>query len=114
MMMSSMDDARRETLARMAQSRAQIRQLLDPPSPAADSEGDEAGGAGAAADRTFPRSRTMRALLSGRGIGTAGAVLTGLLVARPALLVRALRLIPTGAVARLLLVKGISWIKARR
>ncbi len=113
-MMSATDDARRETLERMAESRAQIRRLLDPPAPAETAEGPEAGGENTAGNATFPRSRTMRALLSGRGIGTAGAVLTGLLVARPALLVRAIKLIPTGALARLLLVKGVSWIKARR
>jgi hypothetical protein len=91
----------------MAQSRAEIRRLLErPPRLAAT---DAPGGAAEAADGgVFPRSRTMRLLLSGRGIGTVGAVLGGLLVARPALAIRAIRLVPLGAVARMLVVKGLA------
>jgi hypothetical protein len=93
----------------MAESRAEIRRLLEPAAePAADSvSGPEDGG-------TFPRSQTMKMLLSGRGLGTLSALVGGVLVARPALALRLLRLVPTGAVARMLLVKGIAAFRARR
>jgi hypothetical protein len=95
----------------LAKSRADIRRLLDPPQPETRAgEGEYI----ARGNEAFPRSRTMRMLMTGRGLTTAGAVLAGLLVARPALLGRALKLIPTGAVTRLLLVKGLAWVKTRR
>jgi hypothetical protein len=55
----------------------------------------------------------MQLLLSGRGVGTVGAVVGGLLMARPALAIRLVRMIPLGAVARMLLVKGITALRAR-
>jgi len=109
---SLMDAARRDTLDKMARSRAEIRRLLEPPqrgtAPAFAGEEHADGG------DAFPRSRTMRLLMSGRGLTTAAALVAGLLVARPALLGRALKLIPTGALTRLLLVKGVAWAKTRR
>jgi hypothetical protein len=99
--------ARDEILARLAQSRAEIRRVLEPPS-AASAEERPAGEAD-----TFPRSRTMQALLSGRGLGAAGAVLGGLLVARPALAWRLLKLLPTSALARMFLVKFIAAMRAK-
>jgi hypothetical protein len=80
-----MDSAQRETLARLAQSRAEICSLLDPPPPS-----DRANESGATATGAFPRSRTMRLLMSGRGLGTVGALAGGLLLARPALALRLL------------------------
>ena len=107
--MSETSDSRSETLAHMAQSRAEIRRLLEPPQhPAGSDQGAVDGGA-----REFPRSRTMKLLLSGRGVGTVGAVVGGLLMARPALAIRLLRMIPAGAVARMLLVKGIAALRAK-
>ena len=108
--MRANDDASREdTLARMEASRAEIRRILDPPPrDAADAESGMGVGAG------FPRSRTMRMLMSGRGAGTVGAVVGGLLLARPALAFRLLRLLPTGAVAKMLLVKGLSTMRSRK
>ncbi len=84
-------------LARLAQSRAEIRRLLEPP---ADAENADAG-AYSSTRGGFPRSRTMQALMSGRGIGAIGAVAGGLLLARPALAWRLIRLLPTSAVARM-------------
>ncbi len=108
--MSETSDSRSETLAHMARSRAEIRRLLEPlQHPAGSDQGAVDGGAG-----EFPRSRTMKLLLSGRGIGTVGAVLGGLIMARPGLAIRLLRMIPTGAIARMLLVKGISALRAKR
>jgi hypothetical protein len=104
------DSARRDTLAKMQSSRAEIRRLLEPPEHAAGGAGADTG----AAPGAFPRSRTMRLLLSGRGIGTVGAVLGGLVIARPALALRVLRMIPAGAVGRMLLIKGIAALRNRR
>jgi hypothetical protein len=107
---SETSDSRNETLANMAQSRAEIRRLLEPPQqPAGSDQGAVDGGV-----REFPRSRTMKLLLSGRGVGTIGAVVGGLIMARPALAIRLLGMIPTGAIARMLLVKGISALRAKR
>jgi hypothetical protein len=100
--------ARDEILARLAQSRAEIRRVLEPPS--ADSA--EERPAGEAGD-VFPRSRTMQALLSGRGLGAAGAVLGGLLLARPALAWRLVKLLPTSALARMFLVKVTTALRAK-
>ena len=82
--------------ARLAASRAQILHILEPPrhSEAGGQPGTPPGGLGGG----FPRSRTMKLLLSGRGVGTVGAVIGGLLMARPALAWRLLRMIPTSAV----------------
>ncbi len=114
------DDAERlDTLAKLARSRAEIRRLLEPP-PRLDSgserrRNDESSAhpPGDPGDGEFPRSHTMRLLLSGRGIGTIGAVLGGLAMARPALALKLLRMLPTGAVARLLMVKAVSAFRIR-
>jgi hypothetical protein len=112
--MDESDDATRaETLAKLAQSRAEIRRVLEPAPPRAHHSGpqeshiDETVGA-------FPRSRTMRLLMSGRGLGAVGAVVAGLALARPALILRLLRVLPTGAVARMLAVKAVTALRNRR
>jgi hypothetical protein len=94
------DAARDAILARLAQSRAEIRGLLEPPVADAATGQAPAGSLGG-----FPRSRTMQALMSGRGIGTIGAIASGLVLARPALAWRLIRLLPTGAVARAILTR---------
>jgi len=106
-MIHSNDAETQETLAKLAQSRAEILNIFEPP-PETGEPGD------AQADGRiggFPRSRTMKLLMSGRGIGTVSAVLGGLVIARPALAFRLLRMLPAGAVARLLLVKAIASLK---
>ena len=103
------DAAREETLARLAASRAEIRRLLEPPPRVSPGEGPDSGATGRGA---FPRSRTMKMLLSARGAGTLGAVVCGLLVARPQLALRLLRMLPTGAIGRILLVKAISALRS--
>jgi len=100
--------ARDAILARLAQSRAEICRLLEPPVDRADgtrpTASDAPGG--------FPRSRTMQALMSGRGLGAVGAVAGGLLLARPALAWRLIRVLPTGAVARMLLARVLGAVGA--
>jgi hypothetical protein len=98
---SQQDAAARDAiLARLAQSRAEIRRWLEPP--------DIDAGAGPARSRLaggFPRSRIMQALMSGRGLGALGAIASGLILSRPALAWRLIRLLPTSAVARAILAR---------
>ena len=107
--MADIERARETTLARLAVSRTEIRRLLEPPPrPAAGDATDSADfGTGA-----FPRSRTMKLLLSGRGAGTLGALVCGVVVARPQLALRLLRMVPAGAIGRMLLVKAISALRS--
>jgi hypothetical protein len=102
------DAAREETLARLAASRADIRRLLEPP-PRVSADSPDGGGSAAGA---FPRSRTMKMLSSASGAGTVGAVALGLVIARPALALRLWRMLPTGAIGRVLLVKAISALRS--
>jgi hypothetical protein len=94
--------ARTAILVRMAASRQELRRVLDPPRN--DSEGRASASNEDSGD--FPRSRTMRMLMNGRGLGTLGAVAAGLLMARPALALRLLRMLPVSALAKTLLMRG--------
>jgi len=107
--MSSHDEAARDALiARLAQSRAEIVALLTPP-PEEETSGDTFVPPG-----QFPRSRTMRALMSGRGLGTVGALAGGLLVARPGLIWGLVRSVPTRAIARMLVARAIGALRERK
>ncbi|HUE12202.1 MAG TPA: hypothetical protein VMQ54_14720 [Steroidobacteraceae bacterium] len=97
-------------LVRLAQSRAEIRDVLDPP---VDEHGDSSSTAGGIPG-SFPRSRTMQMLMSGRGLGAVGAVVGGLFIARPALVWRLIRLVPAGAVARIFIARAISALRAKQ
>ena len=102
--------ARAEILARLAVSREELRCIFDPPPNEPGARGPQAG------DRPggFPRSRTIRMLMSGPGLGTLGAAAAGLLVARPGLALRLIRLLPASAVAKTLLVRAIVALRARQ
>jgi hypothetical protein len=97
-------------LARLTASREELQRILDPPPRDADAGGpkpdDRPGG--------FPRSRTMQILMSGRGLGTLGAAALGLLVARPGLALRVLRILPAGAVAKTLLIRAIAALREKQ
>ena len=101
--------ARAEILARLAVSREELRRIFDPPPKEPDAGGANAGDHPGG----FPRSRTMQILMSGRGLGTLGAAAAGLLVARPGLALRLLRLLPASAVAKTLLIRGIAALRAK-
>lgn len=103
------ETAREETMARLVASRAEIRRLLEPPPRVSPGDVPDSGAPGTGA---FPRSRTMKMLLSGRGAGTLGAVAIGLVAARPQLALRLLRMLPTGAIGRILLVKAIAALRS--
>jgi hypothetical protein len=81
--------ARTEILARLALSREELRRVLDPPRQEPHANGSSASGASIGG---FPRSRTMQMLMSERGLGILGAAAAGLLLARPALALRLLRI----------------------
>jgi hypothetical protein len=85
---------RKAILARLAESRAEIKRLLEPRLEETDEQRAENG-------TGFPRSRTMRALMSGRGLGAVGATAAGLIMARPALAWRLFRMLPTGPLLRM-------------
>lgn len=94
------DAGRRLTVASLAHSRARLRELLDP----AEQDLDSDPAATAAAGR-FPRSRTMRLLAGRNGVRTIAALGAGLLLSRPALGIRLFKIIPIGALARVLLAR---------
>jgi hypothetical protein len=102
--------ARAEILARLAVSREELRRVLDPPPREPHAGGSNPGDR----PRDFPRSRTMQMLMSGRGLGTLGAAAAGLLVARPGLALRLLRMLPAGAVAKTLLIRAISALRTKQ
>lgn len=94
---------------KLAQSREELRSILDPPpGEYGGSESSSGNGHGG-----FPRSRTMQMLLSSRGLGTLGALVGGLLIARPALALRLLRFVPANAVAKMLMAKAVGMLKSR-
>lgn len=106
--MKERDAAARDLVrTRLSQSREELRVLLDPP-PTANDGGSQPAVNGLGG---FPRSRTMQALLSSRGLGTLGALAGGLLIARPALALRLLRLVPASAVAKMLMAKAVGALK---
>ena len=107
--MTDRDAAKRAAiLSRLAASREELQCLLDPQrrEPATESA--------AASVAAFPRSRTMQMLLSGRGLGTLGAVTAGLLIARPALALRLLRMVPASAVLKMVVSRAASALRAKQ
>jgi hypothetical protein len=100
--------ARAAIIARLAASREELRQILEPPP---KNGGNSADGAHPG---EFPRSRTMRMLMSAKGLGTVGAAAAGLLVARPALALRLLRMLPAGALARMLLARAVTALRSKQ
>jgi hypothetical protein len=105
--MTPAEEAQRKAiLAKLAESRAEIKRLLEPRPEGEDGEGAEDG-------TGFPRSRTMRALMSGRGLGAVGATAAGLLMARPALAWRLIRMLPAGALLRMGLARVLGGMQGR-
>ena len=94
-------------IAKLKQSREEIRAVLDPPPPAPGAQPADPE------DTDFPRSRTMRALLSSKGLGAIGAMAGGLLIARPTLALRLLRLVPASTVGKMLLAKAVTTIREK-
>src|SRR5271167_4874083 len=97
--------ARDEILARLQQSRAEIRRVLEPP----PGEALAAHWAPTGAKGEFPRSRTMKMLMNERGLKILGAIVGGLLLARPKLALRLIRYLPIATFARTLLPRA-TWV----
>jgi hypothetical protein len=104
-------DAQAKSLihAKLVQSREELRSILDPP-PGEYGDGSPAPRHGHGG---FPRSRTMQMLLSGRGLGTLGALAGGLLIARPALALRLLKFVPASAVAKMIMARAVGALKSK-
>jgi hypothetical protein len=108
--MTDRDAAARQAIyKRLAQSRGELRALLDPPPGQANGSGE----ASMNGPLGFPRSRTMQMLLSSRGLGALGALAGGLLIARPALALRLLRFVPASAVAKMLMARAMGALKSK-
>jgi hypothetical protein len=103
--------ARTEILARLALSREELRRVLDPPRPEPHGNGGSSPGAFPGG---FPRSRTMQMLMSQRGLGIIGAGAAGLLLARPALALRLLRLLPASAFAKMMLTRALTSFRTKK
>jgi hypothetical protein len=103
--------ARTEILARLAVSREELRRLLDPPRQEPQANG---GSIPDASRGGFPRSRTMQMLMSERGLGILGAAAAGLLLARPALALRLLRMLPASAFAKMMLTRAFSALRTKK
>jgi hypothetical protein len=101
-------DARNLIRTKLAQSREELRVIFYPPPDDSGNGQTSANGRGG-----FPRSRTMQMLLSSRGLGTLGAVAGGLLMARPALALRLLRLLPASAMAKMFMNKAVGALKSK-
>jgi hypothetical protein len=101
-------DARNLIRARLAQSREELRVIFYPPPGEYGEQASPSGGRSG-----FPRSRTMQMLMSSRGLGTLGAVAGGLLMARPALALRLLRLLPASAMAKMFMNKAVGALKSK-
>lgn len=109
---SDSDSSERDAiLARLTESRTEISRLLERPPETGG--GDDNGVPGASGSTRFPRSRTMQALMSGRGIGAMGAMAGGLLLARPRLAWRVLRMLPTSAVTRMIVARVVGAMRGK-
>ncbi len=110
--MTDQDEAdRADILARLAQSREELRRLLDPQRKESGADG---GANPDSRPEGFPRSRTMQFLLGEHGLQMLGAAAAGLLIARPAFTLRLLRMLPAGGLARMLLMRGVSALRSRK
>src|ERR1700731_2479143 len=101
--------ARAAILARLAQPGEELRIVFEPPT-----NQSEADGGTGARHAGFPRSRTIQMLMSGRGLGTLGALAAGLIAARPALALRLLRMLPATAIGRMLLLRAFTALRAKQ
>jgi hypothetical protein len=97
-------EKRNQVRARLAGSREEYRTILDP------SLDNPESGKTSASLANFPRSRTMRTLLSKRGLGTLGAVAAAVLLARPKLALKVWRMLPARVVKRLLIGRALAML----
>jgi hypothetical protein len=107
--MTDRDEAARVLiLARLAESRAELRRLLDP-----QPSSDGAAAPGAEGHGTFPRSRTMKMLMSVPGLGVLGSLAAGLLISRPSFALRLIKMLPAGTAARYLMQYAMNALREK-
>lgn len=102
-MSAAIENDRTRTEQRLAQTRQQLVDLFtsERAEPGSGQRSRESPG-------SFPRSRTMRLLLGKQGLGAVAAIMGGILVARPAIAWRMLRLLPVKTFARTMFVRFLT------
>ena len=89
------EDPRVSAAARLAESRLELRLMLDRRS-------------AAAANGLFPRSRAMQALMDHPALAVATALAGGFLVSRPGMIRRVASIVPVAAIARMLVTRYLT------
>ncbi|MBC7984088.1 MAG: hypothetical protein H7Y02_09565 [Candidatus Obscuribacterales bacterium] len=92
---------RMETSRKISASREQLRQLLEGQRTEVDPDANSSF-------NEFPRSKTLRFLRSNSAIGVAAAIAGGILLMKPGLAARAIRLVPVNTLVRMLAVRLLS------
>lgn len=87
--------ARVETSLKLDESRNELRHLLH----------DEIGEPQPKDSRAFPRSKTVKFLTSSKAIGVLAIAAAGVLIMRPRVATRLLRLVPASSMARMLAMR---------
>ncbi len=107
-MMDADEAARLRIIARLTESRDELQRILDPPPHV------QTGPQSEVHEGQFPRSRTMRALLSGQGMGALGALAGGLILAKPSLALRVLRMIPVSSLVRMFAARAVTSLRNKQ
>jgi hypothetical protein len=94
---------RTPTESRLAETRQQLVDLFT-----ADRQESAAGQPASPRAGSFPRSHTIRLLLGKQGLGALAVIIGGILVARPAIAWRLLRLLPIKTFARTMFVRFLT------
>ena len=102
-MSAALENDRTRTEQRLAQTRQELVDLFT-----SDRVEPGPGQRSRASAGSFPRSRTIRLLLGKQGLGAIAAIVGGLLVARPAIAWRLLRLLPLKTFARTMFVRFLT------
>lgn len=99
-MSAAFENDRNRTEQRLAQTRQELVDLFT-----SDRAVPGPGQTSRASSGEFPRSRTIRLLLGKQGLGAVAAIVGGILVARPAIAWRLLRLLPIKTFARTMFLR---------
>jgi hypothetical protein len=100
---AAFENERTRTEQRLAQTRQELVDLFT-----SDRAEPGPGQPARASAGSFPRSRTIRLLLGKQGLGAVAAIVAGILVARPAIAWRLLRLLPIQTFARTMFVRFLT------
>jgi len=89
------EDPRVSAAARLAESRLELRQMLD-------RRGNGAG------NGAFPRSRALQLLMEHPALAVAAAVAGGFLISRPGMIRRVASVVPVAAIGRMLIARYLT------